>query len=34
MVNGVGKAGLGKDTLEVSTEFIKDWLVLLFCFML
>lgn len=34
VANGIGKAGLGKDTLEVSIEFIKDWLVLLFCFIL
>lgn len=34
VANGIRKAGLGKDTLEASTEFIKDWFVLLFCFML
>ena len=34
LANGIGKAGLGKDTLEVSIDFIRGWFVLLFCFAL
>lgn len=34
VANGLRKAGLVKDTLEVSAEFIKGWFVLLFCFVL